>query len=97
MTYKNNSEWNESNEIKCFIIFKQLEKEMFPRNRQMELCEEMAKETKLEKGNIIAKVSNYKSIAGINNPSNASKNTKRIYATYKYHDIDELKKFLKKL
>jgi len=95
MTYKNNSEWNEINEIKSFIIFRQLEKEMFPRNRQMQLCEAMAKETKLAKGNISAKVSNYKSVAGYNNISNASKNTKRIYALYKDYSIEDLKLVLK--
>ncbi len=90
MSYRKNSEWNESNEIRCLIIFKRLKEENFLRGKQMEYCQDMSKSTNLDVGNISAKVSNYKSIAGINKPSNASQNTKEIYEKYKNSTIKEL-------
>ncbi|MBA56829.1 MAG: hypothetical protein CMK89_20445 [Pseudomonadales bacterium] len=95
MTYKDSSEWNEENEIRCLIIFKKLEAENFPRGKQMEYCREMEKITNLDAGNISAKVSNFKSVAGINNDSNASQNTKDIYAKYKNTSMSELEALLK--
>ncbi len=50
----------------------------------------MAKQVDLEAENISAKVSNYKSIAGVNNHSNASTNTKRIFKKYENYSIDDL-------
>ena len=95
MNYKDSSEWNEENEIRCLIIFKKLETENFPRGKQMEYCREMEKITNLDAGNISAKVSNFKSVAGINNDSNASQNTKDIYAKYKNTSLPELEALLK--
>ncbi|WP_041766458.1 hypothetical protein [Psychromonas ingrahamii] len=82
MSFRDNSEWNELNELRSLAIFKKLELEGFPRNKQIEYCKNMALKTKLDAGNISAKVSNYKSVAGINKPSNASVATKE---TFKRH------------
>ncbi len=90
MSYRKNSEWSEQNEICCLIIFKRLKEENFPRKKQMEYCQDMSKSTNLDVGNISAKVSNYKSVAGINKPSNASQNTKEIYEKYKNFTVKEL-------
>lgn len=90
MSYRENSEWNKANEIRCFIIFQKLKETDFPRGKQMEYCQNMSRSTNLDVGNISAKVSNYKSVAGINKPSNASQNTKEIYEKYKDFTIKEL-------
>ena len=81
MSYRSN--WNEKNELKCLLIFKKLQANGFPRGKQMEYCREMEKYTSLDAGNISAKVSNYKSVAKVNNESNASQNTIRIYNKYR--------------
>ncbi len=90
MAYKRNSNWNEINEMKCLLIYKKLEDQRFSNVKQMEYCRDMAKEVSLKAGSISAKVSNYKSVAGINNHSNASNNTKEIYKRYKNISIDDL-------
>ena len=89
MPYRSN--WNDINELKCLLIFKQLQLEGFPRGFQKQLCEEMSKSTNLDSTNISAKICNIKSIAGINNSSNYSQNTKRIYEKYNHLSIEELK------
>ena len=94
MAYRKNSLWNDNNEIKCFLIFKMLDKEGFPRGKQNQYCFEMSKVSNLTSGSISAKICNYKSVAGINNSSNASKNTIRIYNKYKNLSIDELEKIV---
>jgi len=91
MSYKENSLWNDENEIRCLIIFKKLQAENFPRGKQMEYCREMSKITNLDPGNISAKVSNYKSVAGVNNHSNASVNTIKFYKEYCDLSIKEVK------
>lgn len=80
--YRDDSEWSDELELRCLLIFKKLEEEKFPRCRQMELCRELSNSSGLEVGNLSAKVSNYKSVAGVNKPSNASKNTKSMYKRY---------------
>lgn len=95
MSFRDSSNWNEINELKAFLIFKKLQELDFPRGKQMEFCREMAKETNLDAGNISAKVSNYKSVAGINNSSNASNDTKLNYSKYKNYSIDKLKELIK--
>ena len=95
MAYQAYSEWNEENEIRCLLIFKKLVAESFPRGRQMSYCRAMARETNLSAENISAKVSNFKSVAGVNNPSNASSNTKRIYEAYGHLGISELENVIK--
>ena len=97
MSFKESSNWNEKNELKAFLIFKKLEVLNFPRGKQMELCREMEKETDLDAGNISAKVSNYKSVAGINSSSNASSDTKENYAKYKEYFIKEIEELIEKV
>jgi hypothetical protein len=62
MSYRKTSHWNETNEIRCLIIFKKLQADSFPRGKQMEYCREMSIVTKLDTANISAKVCNYKSL-----------------------------------
>ena len=92
MSYQ--SEWNDENEIRCMIIFRKLANEGYPAGKQMEYSQEMAKITNLTAGSISAKISNYKSVAKINNASNASKNTIRIYTKYKDFSIEKLENLL---
>jgi len=92
MAYRSN--WNEQSELKCLLIFKQLEVDNFPRGKQLQLCREIAKSIKLNANNLSAKVCNYKSVAGINNSSNYSKNTFNLYYKYKDLSISELKKII---
>lgn len=94
MNYKDTSDWNDLNEIRCLLILKILIEENFPRNRQMQLCNEIATKSNLTSGSLSAKVSNYKSLAGINNKSNASKNSKIIYEKYMQYSISELEKVI---
>lgn len=93
MSYRSN--WNEKNELECLLIFKQLEADNFPRGKQMALCRELSKKTNLKATNISAKICNYKSVAGINNSSNASQNTIRIYQGYRNLSIQELEELIK--
>jgi hypothetical protein len=97
MSYRDDSEWNEKNELKCLFIFKKLEAEKFPRGKQMEYCREMERSTNLDAGNISAKVSNYKSVANINNASNASENTKEIYKKYNHLSLREIQDLINSL
>jgi hypothetical protein len=97
MSFKDNSNWNQKNELKAFLIFKKLETLDFLRGKQIEFCREMEKETNLDAGNISAKVSNYKSVAGINNSSNASSDTKENYFKYKDYSIEKLEELISKI
>lgn len=94
MSYKGNSNWNDKNEIKCLIIFKQLEQAGFPRGMQAELSKKLAKSTGLKYGSISAKISNYKSVFGVNNHSNASSNTSYFVRKYGNLSIEELQKLI---
>ncbi len=95
MSYRENSQWNEKNELRCLIIFKKLQAKNFPRGKQMDYCREMEKITKLDAGNISAKVCNYKSVAGINNHSNASTNTIGFFKKYGNLTINEIENRIK--
>ncbi len=97
MSYRITSNWNDKNEILCLIIFKKLEAAKFPKGKQMEYCREMSLSAKLDPTNISAKVGNYKSVAGVNRASNASKNTVEIYKKYGHLLIDELEITAEKL
>lgn len=97
MNYKDSSDWNDINELSCLVILKKLILENFPRKRQMELCREMASKCNLTSGSISAKVSNYKSLASINNKSNASNNSKIIFKKYNQLPVIELEKMISEL
>ena len=96
MTYREDSEWNDINELKCLCIFKKLEQKGFPKGEQISECRKMEQDTKLSAENISAKVGNFKSIAGINGKSNVSKNTVEIYNKYGNFSINEIEEVLKK-
>lgn len=89
--FKESSEWNLKNELRCLIIFKELEESGFPRGLQVELAEKMSTQTNLDVGNISAKVSNFKSEAGINSESNSSEATKVLYQRYGSLSLKEVK------
>ena len=84
MSYRTNSKWNDSNEIKCLIIFKKLKLENFPRGKQAELSRDLSKTTGLK----------YGSISGKNSSSNASLNTISFYKKYHKLSIKELTNLL---
>lgn len=90
MAYRNNSLWNDKNEIACLVIFKILKRDNFPRSKQKQYCDDLSKKTDLKASSINAKICNIKSLAGINEYSNFSKNTKRIYEMYKDKTVKEL-------
>lgn len=90
MAYRNDSQWNDNHEIKCLIIFKYLQKSNFLRGMQKKYCVELVKISGLKIGSINAKVSNFKSLAGINAPSNYSKNSEDVYEFYSNKTIKEL-------
>lgn len=96
MACRKNSGWSDENETKCLLILKKLENEGFPRGRQIELCRELSRTTKLSEGSISAKVCNYKSVAGINNKSHPSTATFETYEKYKRLNINELEKVIAK-
>lgn len=98
MSFKESSGWNEKTELEAYRIFRILLEKNFPRGMQSKLCEEMSKNVeKLDKGNISAKVSNYKSEAGINKRSNSSNETKTNYLKYKEYTIEKIEKIISKL
>lgn len=95
MGYKNSSNWNEQNEIRCLIIFMRLQEAGFPRGRQAEYCRELSRLSGIPTGSISAKVCNYKSLAGVNADSNASVNTVRIYKEHGQLGVSELEQLLR--
>jgi hypothetical protein len=95
-SYNPNSKWNDPAELKCLYVFKVLHEEGFPRGKQLKMCIELSEETGLSAGNLSAKVGNFKSVAGINNPSNASENTKSIFIEYGNLTSKELEKIIGK-
>ncbi len=64
---------------------------------QIKLCRDISKKYNLSEGNISAKVSNYKSVAGINNSSHASDETRKTYEKYKNSSIEDIDAELKDL
>ena len=82
MSYHESSEWNDLNELRCLEIFLKLKEAGFRRGKQIELCRKMSLLSNLDVGNISAKVCNYKSVAGVNNPSKASENTILFYKRF---------------
>lgn len=95
MAFKNTSGWNKKTELQAYLIFRKAFEKNFPRGYQAKLCEELAKESKLlDKGNISAKVCNYKSEAGINKPSRSSIDTKNNYIEYADYSINEIERII---
>ena len=59
-SYREDSEWNDTMELRCLLIFKRLEEKNFPRRLQMELCRVLSLSSGMGAGNLSAKVCNYK-------------------------------------
>lgn len=76
------SGWTLEMEIRCFVIFKQLQEENFPRGMQTDLCNELASKFDLSAETLKAKVGNFKSEAGYTGDTNASKATKYLIENY---------------
>lgn len=93
----NGSERNEGMDIQCLIIFKRLYVEDFPRGRQIEYCRKLSQDTKIEADRLSARVSDFKSAAGLNQSSHASMNTVRLYKKYRHTSIRELERMLSRL
>ncbi|MGF1841652.1 hypothetical protein L4C39_00385 [Vibrio clamense] len=97
MSYRDTSLWNDLNELRCLAAFKRLESEGFPRGKQSEYAREISRKSGLEVGNISAKICNYKSVAGINNESHASANTRGFYIKYQSYSLGEIQELVKSL
>lgn len=93
--YRIDSGWNDLNELRCLLAYKQLEEADFPRNMLSELARDIAAISGLDEGSVKAKNGNYKSVAGVTGQSNASKNTKAIYGQYGHLSSDEILDLLK--
>ena len=88
------SGWSLENELRCFVVFKMLEAESFPRGGQSELCRELENITELSFNTINAKVGNFKSVAGVTRESNASDATKYIMKHYGKMSLQEAEALL---
>jgi len=92
--YRAGSKWNDLNEFKCLLAFKKLEEQNYPRNMLTELAQEIAQVSGLSVGSVKAKIGNYKSVAGVIGPSNASQQTKSIYKKYGHLSSQKLNEML---
>jgi hypothetical protein len=92
--FNKNSGWSFELELECFIIYKLLEVENFPRGKHSELCEQLAKSTIVSFDSIKAKVGNFKSELGVNNPSHSSEATVFIASTFGKMTLNEAKALL---
>lgn len=96
--YREDSGWNDLNEMRCLLILKKLEAENFPQGKQEKLCREMSKreDINLNYDTINMKVGNYRALSpsGKKGLSGYSKNTERIYKKYKDTSIKELEKII---
>jgi hypothetical protein len=93
--FKQVSGWTLELELECFVIFKNLEAENFPRGIQTELCDKLSKRCALDSGTLKAKVGNFKSESGHTNETNASKATKYIVENYGFMNFSEARALLK--
>lgn len=96
MSYSDQSNWSDNAEIECLIALKLLIDEGFPRGRQSVFSDSISAKYELDKGSVSAKISNFKSLAGINNKSNASENSRKIYKQYSNYTVLELRKLIDK-
>ena len=92
--YRAGSKWNDLNELRCLLAFKQLDENNNPRNMLTELAEEIAQISGLDAGSVKAKNGNYKSVAGVTGHSNASLATISIFKKYGQLSSCQLKELL---
>lgn len=94
--YKKDSGWNDMVELECFYVARLVEVNK-ENGLQARLCKNISeKNPKLTQGSISAKVTNFKSLMGIVNDSNASLNSKRIYNKYKDFSLEEINREINK-
>lgn len=94
MNYR--SDWNDKIEMCCLLVFKLLQSSnLASQSDMLKKLENNIKEN-ISLRSLRAKVGNYKSVARVNKPSNASKNTKRIYQKYDTYAIEALKNEIRK-
>lgn len=94
MNYRDASVWDEKNEIRCLIIFKKLQANQYRKGKQAVYCREMSLITKISPSIISAKVSVYKSVAGVNNATKVAVNTVEVYKKYGHLSAQELEKLI---
>ncbi|MDA1379613.1 hypothetical protein PCI56_06660 [Plesiomonas shigelloides subsp. oncorhynchi] len=92
--YRSGSKWNDLNELRCLLAYKNLEELNFPRNMLSELAAEIAAQSGLTVGSVKAKIGNYKSVAGITGHSNASQNTLNMYKNHGHLNSTQLQKLI---
>ncbi|MBM9518907.1 hypothetical protein JWG39_03645 [Desulforhopalus vacuolatus] len=92
--FSSSSEWSLENELRCFVIFKQLEAENFTRGMQSDLCREFESKSNLSFNTINAKVGNFKSESGVTGDSHVSEATKYLVAQYGSMSLPETKALL---
>ena len=95
--YRTGSLWNDLNEIRCYLAFRKLERNGFPRGQQAEFCHALSALTGLSSGNLSAKICNYKSVAGDNNESNASANTEYFANEYSRLSIAQIESIISEM
>jgi len=95
MPYRAGSNWNDVNELRALAIFKMLQEQGFPSGVQLRSCRAISNISGLTPGSLSAKVSNYKSVAGVNKHSNASLKTKEIYRKYGHLKADDIEKLIR--
>tara|TARA_R110002167_G_scaffold174438_9_gene373289 strand:- start:398 stop:721 length:324 start_codon:yes stop_codon:yes gene_type:complete len=87
--FRPGSGWNFEIELRCFIIFKRLESEGFPKGMQTDLCRVLTESTEISFESLKAKVGNYKSELGVTNDSNSSEATKYIASNFGHLSVSE--------
>ncbi len=92
--YRANSKWNDLNELLCLQAYKKLEENNFPKKLLTELAKKIAYQSGLTLGSVKAKISNYKSVAGVTGHSNASQNTLSMYNNYNHLNSSEIQELM---
>ena len=81
MTFRQGSHWSLENELRCLLIFKQLEEAGWVRGLQARLCGELASQSPLGVSTIQRKVSDYKGLAGFIKATHRSNGSAIVYKT----------------
>ena len=97
--YNHGSGWSDITELQCLLILKKLIDSNFNRGMHSRLCKELATEINNRPpfSSLNAKVGNYKSVAGYNESSKNSRNTKILYEAYKNYSVKKLELVISKM
>ena len=95
-TYSKNSNWNDNAELQCLMAYKLLKEADFPRGMQIQICDNLSSKLNISKGSLSAKIANYKSVAGDNKSSNASKNTIYFFSQFHHVTVNQLREIIEK-